>query len=324
VNEYQADVIYTQNDLERVNFVDRILNKLNIELDKSNINLRLTQSLQKKPYDAVLIVKGNRIYPWLLKKIKISYPNILLVSFSGDNMSKWHNKSLLYHYGVSIYDLVLSINIPSYRKMERFCKAPVFYFDKAADEQIHRPLTPAIDEPKYDVLFIGSYEIERYRTLLFLADNNIKVHIFGSMWNKCKKKEISPNLVFHNYELLGEEYVKALSNAKIILGFLRKINEDTQTSRTFEIPACGRFMLIERTAEHTSLFSEGEEAEFFSSDKELLNKIKFYLEHDSKRELVARNGRKRILRSRYFFTDLVHKMASIMNQFSGKEQDFDK
>ena len=84
VDKYKADVIYTKSISEKVNILDSILNRVAIELDKSNINYRLQSKLRNKRYDKVIILKGNRIYPWILRKIKIENPRLILMSWSGD------------------------------------------------------------------------------------------------------------------------------------------------------------------------------------------------------------------------------------------------
>jgi spore maturation protein CgeB len=65
------------------------------------------------------------------------------------------------------------------------------------------------------------------------------------------------------------------------------------TSRTFEIPACGGFMLHERTDEVLNFFEEGAEIACFSDEVELVDKVRYYLTHESEREKMRRAAHER-------------------------------
>jgi spore maturation protein CgeB len=95
--------------------------------------------------------------------------------------------------------------------------------------------------------------------------------------------------------VVGEEYCKVISGAKIALSFLSKINRDTYTRRNFQIPAVQTFMLSEYSEDLASLFAEGEEAEYFRSREELLEKVGFYLRNEFARNRIARKGHERLV-----------------------------
>jgi spore maturation protein CgeB len=102
-----------------------------------------------------------------------------------------------------------------------------------------------------------------------------------------------------------EGYADAVGNARITLGLLREVCPDQHTTRTFEIPAMGGFMLADRTEEHMQFFREGEEAEFFSSDEEYLEKLSFYLSNHGLRRRIAEAGRARCLSSGYSYDERI-------------------
>ncbi|MBZ0310797.1 MAG: glycosyltransferase, partial [Anaerolineae bacterium] len=72
------------------------------------------------------------------------------------------------------------------------------------------------------------------------------------------------------------------------------LNQDTYTRRNFEIPAMRTFLLSQYSDDLASLFKEGEEAEFFRSKEEMLDKIAYYLAHDEPRQRIAQRGYERV------------------------------
>lgn len=152
-----------------------------------------------------------------------------------------------------------------------------------------------------DVTFIGHWEPERERLLNEIRAVDCTLAVWGPHWHKAVAQSDYLRAAFRGGTLCGPDYARGWSGAKIGLCFLSKLAPDQTTSRSVEIPACGTFMLGERTDEHRELFEEGTEAEFFGSAEEMLEKIRYYLKHDEKRKRIAAAGRERCLKSDYSY-----------------------
>ena len=115
-------------------------------------------------------------------------------------------------------------------------------------------------------------------------------------WRQLQKR-------FRGRPLYGPDMGKAFQANKICLGLLYHVNRDLQTTRSFEIPACRGFMLAEKSAEHLEYFEEDKEAVYSENLEEMLEKIRFYLDHDAERRRIAAAGYERCRRSPYRYVD---------------------
>ena len=107
-----------------------------------------------------------------------------------------------------------------------------------------------------------------------------------------------------------------MSASKIALGLLAKVIPERHTARMFEIPACGAFMLHERTEEAMSFFEEGKEAEFFGSFEELVEKIKYYLAHDAERKRIAEEGRKKAASEAFSYRSRAREILNVYEEIN--------
>ncbi len=179
---------------------------------------------------------------------------------------------------------------------------PHFY-----DPEIHRPPAAVAAEYACDVAFVGTWSPKKEEFLVALAAALPGAHlrIWGDQWGGAR-----PRLgnAIQGRSVTGREYALALAGARIALCILSEARRgassgDLVTSRTFEIPACGAFLLHERTAELARFFDEGTECAAFADAAEAAALVKRYLADEPARRAVARAGRLRAERSGYSVDD---------------------
>jgi hypothetical protein len=263
--------------------------------------------------------KGLTISGKALMAIKKIQPSCVSISFNPDDIMNRRCQSKRYISSLSYYDFVITprkCNIDDFRNLGA---QNVLCMRFAYDPHTHRPMDLSAEEKKRfggRVGTISGYEAQRAKSISFLAEQGIQVGVWGPGWEEnCQPSH--PNLRIKGPFIYGDDYARGICSFDICLGFLRKINRDLHTAKTFEIAACGAFMLAERTSEHLELFEEGKEAEFFGNNEELLEKVKYYLAHESERRQIAQAGRERCLRSGYSNHERLKEILSSISAHQG-------
>ncbi|HJO34310.1 MAG TPA: glycosyltransferase [Anaerolineales bacterium] len=165
---------------------------------------------------------------------------------------------------------------------------------------LHRPVTLSQSEKgryENEIVFVGHAEADArmgYLSALLTARLPVRVHGGSKLWRR--HLPFSLKRVFAPIQpVYGQDYVKTIAGAKICLAFFSRANRDDYTTRVFEVPAMGGFLMCERTPVMQELYREDIEAVMFSSEDELVQKCVWYLQHERERQHVAAAGRRRCL-----------------------------
>jgi spore maturation protein CgeB len=152
-----------------------------------------------------------------------------------------------------------------------------------------------------EVSFIGTPYDQRGKFLTRLwKEFGVPVTVSGGLvWKQHLSPEATTAMYRGHGELFRDEYREGIWKSKINLSFLTHANKDEFAHKSFEIAACEGFLLVERSEGHLQRFVEDEEAVFFSTIEECVEKIRSYLPNEAARTRIAAAGRARAERSGY-------------------------
>ncbi len=290
------------------------------------VNRVLLKKVRDSKPTVVLIWRGTHILPKTLKLIKaegaftVSYNNDDPFGMLAHGNAPWHHRFLWMWYMrcLKYFDLNLVYRSVNVSEALSHGAANVHVLMPYFIPELHHPVVlSALDKERFacDVVFVGHYEPDgRERYLRSLVSAGLHVRLFGG---KYWTKEVLGDLSGYFGDIVpvnGKDYAKALCGAKICLAFLSKMNRDPYTRRCFEIPACGRLLLCERTDDLKEIFIEDEEAVFFSSKEELIEKAVWLLNHPNNIKQIAEAGRKRVWAGGHYVENRAkefHKLVSV-------------
>lgn len=287
---------------DRPSLMDRLRYRLRLPGDPAGANAALLEEASSGYFDIIWVEAAPMIRASTLALLRRRMPDVRIAWYSEDDMMNPVHRSVWLERAMPLFDLWIttkSFNAHP-REVPSFGVSRILFVDNSFDPQLHQPAQLSEEEVRVlggDVSFIGTFERPRASSLLALAAAGISVRVWGNGW--ANMSGMHPNLRVECKPVYDEDYAKVICASRINLGFLRKANRDLQTCRTVEIPACGGFMLHERSDEAERLFAPDREAAFFTDDSELIRQCRRWLTDDAGREAVALAGRSRALDGGY-------------------------
>ena len=150
------------------------------------------------------------------------------------------------------------------------------YKDYAGNEKIYKNLHL---EKNYEVGFVGADYGVRREYVEYLRNNGINVYTKGDGWVEGFAS--------------ADEMIEIFNRSKIVLGFATVGSTDDiyiLKGRDFEVPLTGSFYMTGYHEELKEYFELGKDIETYTSKEDLLQKVRFYLEHEDTREAIALRG----------------------------------
>jgi len=246
--------------------------------------------LRERP-NMLFIIKGFFLAPSTIIKIRTILPKTKIICFNPDNpFNTWHhfNSNVWIRKSIPLYDAYLIWGEFLFEALYAAGARQVFYLPFAFDPSSKHPLAVDTKEKTFfgsDVAFIGSWDEEREEILNQLVGYDVK--IWGNSWEKAS---VVAREKWQHRDVIGDDFCRVCASAKIILNIVRKQNIPAHNMRTFEVPACGGFLLGTYTAEQDALFPEGVSMAYFRSIDDLKIKIDYYLAHNGERRIIAQTS----------------------------------
>lgn len=254
------------------------------------IESRLLRAVDEFQPSLLLVVQGNQLSPKTVRRLR-SISKGPLVCWCQDAMSSLGRQFFL----ASEYDAVFVKDRYMQDLFSRMIKSTsFFYLPEACNPRVHRSAELTADDRRQygcDVMIAGTLYYYRQEILRQLGDFDFKVWGAHPDWllNRLPGR--------HGGKMIyAEEKARATGAARICLNTLHYGEINGLNCRAFEIAGCGGFQLATSVPALATHFDVGAEVVEFSSTDQLVELIRYYLDHPEQAAGIARRGQIRAYR----------------------------
>lgn len=272
----------------------------------------LSNLIQRRPqfYFQIkdFIYEKSYTYQILMAQIKEYRPDVLYVfdlgflSSSFLQESKKYVKMTIGQIASSLppenylrsYDLITT-SFPHYMKKFRKMGINSEYLKHAFEPKVVEIIGP--QQKKYQCTFVGGITSRHAKTTTLLEELAQKVDIDFWGYGKETLNKSSLILLKHHGAIWGKEMYEIFGQSKITVNRHIDLAENCASNlRLYEATGAGTMLITEMRDNLGEIFEIGKEVETYNSLEELIEKIKYYSEHDEEREKIAKAGQERTLK----------------------------
>lgn len=280
------------------------------DLTALRVAAKLTAGLAIRSFNDAILAEAERLRPDIMFAVKGTY----IAKSTVMTLRGWGIPTVIFYPDYRLEypgldegmldacDLIItskSFQLPYFA--ERMGERRVAFVHHGYVQALHRRRTPEGATPDYlwDVSYVGNASPSKLEWLVDVARHigDRRFIVVGHRWKEAARGTPLESFVL-GHALVGDHFARAIEHSRVNIAFHMGKGgsqgwEDLVSTRTFEIPASGGFMLHIDNPEVRSLFDVPGEIDVFSSSDELNTKIDYYLDHSEQRLAMTERAHKR-------------------------------
>jgi len=278
----------------------------------------IAKIIKDKDIQVILMNKAECISVQEITYWKETFPELVIAYWYGDMRNEL---APFVKEKLSIVDLFFMNNDDNNFKKELgfhgILPKQIHYSHTATDLRVFEKDMSVIE--KYDIVFFGGqyggkFRDSEHRVQMIkklVLEDEYKIKVYGKGWDIISGIERS-SVVY------GDNFARAASEAKIILGFSSFINVNLYTSnRMWNCMACG-FYLTHKFKGISQIFKNKEQLVWFSSYGEMKEQIDYYLQNYDERLKIHKSGRESISKKHTYTQRAVEMFPKFMESIKEK------
>lgn len=194
----------------------------------------------------------------------------------------------------ALYDHYFCIHQFGYKPGGKITHLPAI----GTDRTLYKPSSSQLPLGKAKVLLLGGFSQRRYEFIKPLLRSDLSSHleIIGPGWLKQGRwRDLELRAAVKGSGVWGEQMVQSLSRAYMVVNVNSwdPRERPCQNLRLFDVPCCGTLLVTDDALEVREHFQVGKELDVFLTPEELLDRVRFYINHPEIRHQIALAGLER-------------------------------